>query len=228
MKASDVMVRDVITVGPEATVQDVAGLLIKNRISALPVVDRAGVLVGIVSEGDLLHRPEAHTERRHSRLFWIFSSQEALAAEYVKSHSRHIGDIMTRRVITATPDMPLRDVAALLEKNNIKRVPIVSDGKVVGIVSRANLIQALATAPAGQAKSFDDVTLRDKVMDKISSKPWSRPSLINAIVHDGTVELWGIVATESEKSALRVVAEITPGVRAVKDNLTVRPMDAWA
>lgn len=228
MNASDVMVRDVITTGPNASIQDVASLLLKNRISALPVVDTQGMLIGIVSEGDLLHRAEAGTQRRHSWWLMAFCSKEMLADEFVKSHARTVGDIMTRKVITAGPDTPLREIAALLEKNGIKRVPIVKGGKPVGIVSRANLIQALATAPAPSPKSIDDKTLREQVMANISAKSWTRPSLINALVHDGTVELWGIAASEAEKSALRVVAEITPGVRLVEDHLTIRPVEGWA
>ncbi|MGZ3410804.1 MAG: CBS domain-containing protein [Xanthobacteraceae bacterium] len=228
MNAADVMVREVITIGPDATIRDVAGLLLKNRISALPVVDAEGKLVGIVSEGDLLHRAEAGTQRRHSWWLAVFSSKESLADEFVKSHARTVADIMTRKVVTASPDISVRDIAALLEKNGIKRVPIVKDGKLVGIVSRANLIQALASVPVQPAKSVDDKTLREQIMANISAKSWARPSLINALVHDGTVELWGVTASESEKNALRVVAEITPGVRTVKDNLTVRPVESWA
>ncbi|HWM48232.1 MAG TPA: CBS domain-containing protein [Xanthobacteraceae bacterium] len=227
MKAADVMVRDVVTVSPDATVHEVVLLLLKNRISGVPVVDAAGKLVGIVSEGDLLHRAEAGTEQRHSRFLSVFASNEARAAEYVKSHSRKVSDIMTKNVVTASPATSLRDIAAMLEKNGIKRVPIVDNGKLVGIVSRANLIQALAVAPVQQA-SVDDTALRDEVMNKINSKSWSRPYLVNALVRDGTVELWGIVSTDAEKNALRVVAEVTPGVRAVKDNLTVRTIEAWA
>jgi CBS domain-containing protein len=226
MNASDVMVRDVVTVGPDATVQDVTRLLLKHRISALPVVDTSGKLLGIVSEGDLLHRTEADTQRRHSWWLTVFSSRESLAEEFVKSHSRRVSDIMTRKVVTAPPETSLRDIAALLEKNGIKRVPIVKDGKIAGIVSRANLIQAMATVPQAP-KSVDDATLREQVMASIESKSWARPSLINALVHDGKVELWGIVANESEKNALRAAAEITPGVRGVTDNLSVRPVENW-
>jgi CBS-domain-containing membrane protein len=227
MKASDVMVRDVITVKPEATAQEVAVLLLKNRISGLPVVDAGGKLIGIVTEGDLLHRTEAGTDVRRSLLASLFTSKESLAAEFVKSHSRKVSDIMTRNVVVAPPATSLRDIATLLEKNGIKRVPIIDDGKLVGIVSRANLIQALAVAPP-LPTSIDDTTLRNKVMSEISTSSWARPYLVNALVHDGIVELWGIVATESEKTAVRVAAEVTPGVRAVKNNLTVRMIESWA
>jgi CBS domain-containing protein len=227
MKAADVMVTNVITVGPDTSVQEVAQILLSARISAVPVVEAGGELLGIVSEGDLMHRAEAGTGRR--RPWWLaaFLGKEALAAEFVKEHSRRVTDVMTREVVTATPETSLSDIANLLEKNAIKRVPIVKDGKVVGIVSRANLLQALAVAGKkleGTAPSDDSI--RDKVITQLDAEPWTRPSLINVIVQDGTVELWGIVDSASEKKAVRIAAEVTPGVRAVNDNLIIRPAEA--
>jgi CBS domain-containing protein len=145
MKASDVMVSTVITVGPDASVQDVAELLLRNRISAVPVVGDNGEVLGIVSEGDLMNRPE--TETAHRKAWWLdaLASNEMLAADYVKSHSRKAADVMTRDVITASPETSVAELAALLEKNSIKRVPIIKDKRIVGIVSRANLLQGLAT-----------------------------------------------------------------------------------
>ena len=145
MKASDVMVSNVITVGPDASIQDVAELLLRNRISAVPVVGADGEILGIVSEGDLLNRPESETEHRRSWWLEALTSKETLAADYVKSHSRKVSDVMRRDVITAAPETPVAEVAALLEKYCIKRVPIVKDGRIVGIVSRANLLQGLAS-----------------------------------------------------------------------------------
>ena len=144
MKAADVMVSPVITVGPECSVQDVAATLLENQISAVLVVSNGGDVVGIVSEGDLIRRTEIDTEQRRSRWLALLIAQP-LAAEFVKSHACRVADVMTRDVIVATPDTPLRHIAALLEKNGIKRVPIVSNGRLVGIVSRANLVQALAS-----------------------------------------------------------------------------------
>ena len=114
MKASDIMVSTVITVGPDA--QDVADLLVRNRISALPVVGDNGELLGIVSEGDLINRPE--TETAHRKSWWLdaLASNETLAADYVKSHSRTVADVMTREVIAASPKTSVADLAALLEK----------------------------------------------------------------------------------------------------------------
>jgi CBS-domain-containing membrane protein len=227
MKAADVMVTSVITVGPEMSVQDVATLLLKNRISGLPVVSDEGELVGIVSEGDLLHRAEAGTGRRRPWWLAILTGRDVLAAEYVREHSHKVADVMTRHVITATPDTSLQDIAHLLEKNGIKRVPIVDGGRLVGIVSRANLLQALASTPkASTGTTPSDGAIREDVLARLRAESWTRPSLVNVIVQDGTVELWGIVDSQTEKRAVRVAAEVTPGVRAVNDNLIVRPAES--
>jgi CBS domain-containing protein len=228
MKAADVMVANVITVGSEATVQDVALILLSARISGVPVVGPKGELLGIVSEGDLMRRVEAGTGRRRPWWLAIFTGKEVLAAEFVKEHSRKVTDVMTRDVVTASPDTPLWTIANLLEKNAIKRVPIVQGGKVVGIVSRANLLQALASLSkqADVATAADDSKIRENVLTQLDTEPWTRPSLINVIVQDGTVELWGIVDSASEKKAVRVAAEVTPGVRAVNDNLIIRPAES--
>jgi CBS domain-containing protein len=224
MKAADVMVTDVVTVGPDASVRDVAEILLRHRISAVPVV-ADGKIAGIVSEGDLIRRTEGATERRRPRWLDYFISREVLAAEFVKSHARKVADVMTREVVTADPDTPLGEIASRLERNGIKRVPIVRDGKLVGIVSRANLLQALAglkeDLPSEAAPS--DAIIRGKVEAELKTKPWAKPLLINVIVRDGTVDLWGLVDSEAERQAVRVLAEVTPGVRAVNDNLAVRP-----
>jgi CBS domain-containing protein len=226
MKAADVMVSNVITVSPDATVQDVAEILLKNRISAVPVVGKNGELIGLISEGDLIRRAETGTERRRSWWLELLVGSAPLAAEYVKSHARKVADVMTRTVVTATPDTPLRDIAALLEKNGIKRVPIVRNRKVVGIVSRANLVQALASRrkEVEAQPAMNDLTIREEVMARLDAEPWTRFSPLNVIVHDGTVELWGIVDSQTAKQAVRVAAEVTPGVRAVNDNLVVKPI----
>ncbi|MCC6779836.1 MAG: CBS domain-containing protein [Hyphomicrobiales bacterium] len=228
MKAADVMVTKVVTVGPDASVQDIAEILLSNRISGVPVVGAQGELLGIVSEGDLLRRVEAGTGRRRPWWLAIFIGKEALAAEFVKEHARKVRDVMTHHVVTASPDAALSEIADLLEKNAIKRVPIVRDGRVVGIVSRANLLQALAgrAAPSASRAPEDDAKIRDAVLAQLNAEPWARPTMINVIVQDGTVELWGVVDSASEKAAVRVTAEGTPGVRAVTDNLVVRPVES--
>ena len=225
MKAADVMVTMVITVGPEACVQDVAHILLSARISGVPVVGENGELLGIVTEGDLMRRVEAGTGRRRPWWLVLFAGKEALPAEFVKEHSRNVTDVMSRDVITAAPDTPLSKIASLLEKAAIKRVPIVEGGKLVGIVSRANLLQALASLSKQVEVTTqpNDSQIRDKVLAQLRTEPWTKPSLINVIVQDATVELWGIVESASEKKAVRIAAEVIPGVRAVNDNLIIRP-----
>jgi CBS domain-containing protein len=226
MNAADVMVSNVITVGPDATVQEVAGLLLKNRISAVPVVSQSGDILGIVSEGDMLRRVESHTLRHRSWWLRLLTADTELRNEFVKSHSHKVVDVMTRKVLTVSPETPLGEIASVLEKNGIKRVPVVKDGKLVGIVSRANLLQAIATigTTIKPAVTVDDAMLREKVISQLDRQPLSWRALINVIVHDGAVELWGMVDSESEKRAARVAAEVTPGVRAVADNLIVSPL----
>lgn len=221
MKARDVMVTHVITVGPDQDVGAVARILLKNGISAVPVVD--GVkLLGIVSEGDLIRRAEAGTERSPSWLMRLITSPQQLAEDFVRSHARNVKDVMTRDVVTASPETPLRDIANLLEKHRIKRVPIVSNGQVVGIVSRANIVQALASRGTGIASvEPNDEKLRDAVVANLRKQPGDT-SLVNVIAEGGVVTLWGFAGNEEEHKAIRVAAEVTPGVRTVNDNLHLR------
>jgi CBS domain-containing protein len=223
MKARDVMVSPVITVKPTTLVKDVARIFLERQISAVPVVDDEGRIVGIVSEGDLLHRHEAGTERKRSWWLRLFTDDAALAADYTKAHARKVGDVMKRNVITASPEAELRDIAMLLEKHAIKRVPIVREGQLVGILSRANLIQAVASSwPVLQVSSSDE-DIRDRVLAHLQSQPWAHTSLLNATVNGGVVDLWGLTVSDAGRTAIRVAAESIPGVRTVNDNLTVRP-----
>jgi len=223
MNAADVMVTNVICVRFDATVESIAETLLTNRISAVPVLDEHGALVGIVSEGDLIHRVEADTERHRSWWLELLTGRETLAREFIKSHARKAADVMTGSVITVKPETPLSDLASLLEKHRIKRVPVVKNGNIVGIVSRANLIQALVRR--GNAivpdRPVEDSTLRDNVLAQLSTKPWW-PGEVNVIVRDGTVELWGMVDSNAEKDAIRVAVEVMPGVRTVANNLALK------
>jgi CBS domain-containing protein len=220
MKARDVMGSCVISVGPDLPVQAVANTLVKNGISAVPVIDLQGKLLGIVSEGDLMRRAETGTE--HRRAWWLdmLSSSQSQAADFVKSHGRKARDVMTEHVVCAATDTPLREIADIMETHGIKRVPIVHEGQVVGIVSRANLVQALASGLADQDMDTEDELLRQAVVARLRSKAWGQ-AMINVLARDGIVELWGVVDNETEKKAVRVAAEETPGVKAVKDNLRI-------
>jgi len=223
MKAADVMVSNVITVHQDTPVAKIAEVLLANRISAVPVVNEKDVVVGIVSEGDLIHRVESGTVRQRSWWLELFAGKEMLAHEFVKSHARKASDVMTRPVVSVKPDTSLGDIAALLEKHRIKRVPVVNNGKIAGIVSRANLIQALVTIEHGKSNghSVDDITLHSNILEQLRSKSWIDASTISVVVNDGTVELWGIVDSEAEKNAIRVAVEVTPGVREVSSRLVV-------
>jgi CBS domain-containing protein len=224
MKAADVMVSPVITVTPDTSVADAADALLTNRISAVPVVEN-GALVGIVSEGDLMRRAEAGTERRRSWWLELFTRNDAIAADYVKSHARKVGDVMTLHPVTVSEETPLTEIANILEARQIKRVPVMRDRKVVGIVSRANLLQAFATMhrKAQPDTKADDRTIRLRVLKTIDDAHLARPFGMNVTVTDANVNLWGVVSTHEEKKALRVAAEVTNGVTSVTDNIVVQP-----
>lgn len=223
MKARDVMVAPVVTVMPSQSARDVAILFARHRISAVPVVDEKGRVIGIVSEGDLMRRSETDTERRPSWWLSVFTSDDVLANEYIRAHARKVSDLMTKSVITAAPDTLLSEIATILERNAIKRVPIVSNGQLVGIVSRANLVQAMAAAKPGLIVPMSDTAIRERLLDHLKTQRWAHAGFVNITVFDGVVSLWGLVPSETEKRALRVAAEQATGVRAVEDNLLVTP-----
>jgi len=226
MKAKHVMVTTIIAVDPDLPVRAAANTLVQNRISAVPVVTCDGRLVGILSEGDLIRRVETGTERQRSWLD-VFFAGEKQAAEFVKAHGRKVADVMTRNVVTATPETPLRDIAGLFEKHRIKRVPIVEDGRVVGIVSRSDLLWAIASAPTVIEIRTPDATddeLRDDILSRLNAQSWAHPSQVNVVVQEGTVQLWGFVQSEAEHKAIRILAEETPGVRAINDHLGYKPV----
>jgi CBS domain-containing protein len=228
MRAADLMTKDVVTVDEDATVQEAAASMLRHRVSALPVIDRTGKLVGIVSEGDLMRRAELGTQRERSWWLELLTADRDLATDYVKAHGRKVGEVMTRKPITASPDAPINEIALLLEEHAIKRVPILDHGRLVGIVARANLLQALAglTPEAPATKGGKDVEIREEILARLAGAPW-RPWLLNVTVRDGVVNLWGIANGAEEKTAAGVAAENAPGVVAVKNHIIVRP-HSWA
>jgi len=230
MRAADVMTTDVITVDPDTTVQALATLLAERGISGAPVVDSIGRLVGIISEGDLLHRAEIGTARRHRerrRSWWLDHFASDLAREYVKSHGRTVKDIMTRDVVTVTEDTDLADVAALLEAKRIKRVPVMRDGKLIGIISRANIVRAVGATkgvPPREGEA-DDRSIRMKLLAELGHEEWAKIWPEDILVRDGTVHLW-ISSDEPpvKRQALRVAAETIPGVRGVEEHIMPAPL----
>lgn len=220
MYAMDVMVRDLITIDPEASIADAAKLIAEFDVSALPVVDDDGRLVGIISEGDLMRREEIGTSVHHPWWIEAVTPASTLAAEFAKSHGKRVSEVMSKNLITATEDTPLAEIAAILERNRIKRVPIVRDGELVGIVSRSNLVQALASAGSVEGEDFElDRTIRQELLARLEEQSWTDFGSRNVIVTDGEVHLWGLVGTPEERSALVALAEGVPGVTGVVDEM---------
>ena len=221
MRAIDVMVRDVVTVRPDTDVAEAIKLLAEHDVSALPVLDKEGVLVGVLSEADLIHRTEIGTEKH--RPWWLeaVTGGSTLAEEFAKSHGKKVGEVMTDGVISVSEETPLSEIAALFERKRIKRVPVVKDGKLVGIVSRSNLIQALASA-VGRIDQHDetDRQIRLQLLSKLKDQPWTGFGERNITVSDGVVHLWGLVGSEAERKALLALAEGVPGVSRVSDEMT--------
>jgi CBS domain-containing protein len=222
VRAIDVMTERVITVGENATVSEVAHLLAKHGISAVPVVDSANRVIGMVSEGDLLHRVETGTERRRAWWLDMLASTDQLARDYIKSHAETVKDVMTRDVISVTDTTPVADIAVLLETHGIKRVPVLRDGKLIGIVSRANLIQALAmtvTEPAAGSANDNDLAIREKLLAELKTQRWAEVSPANVTVKDGVVHLWNSYVSDHERQALLTAARSIAGVRGIEDHM---------
>jgi CBS domain-containing protein len=146
------------------------------------------------------------------------------AADYIKAHAVRVADVMTRKVITSTPDTPLNEIAGILETNGIKRVPVVRDGQLVGIISRANLVQAMASCGSKLDIPLSDAAIRDRLLNHLNTQRWAHTDLLNVTVNGGVADLWGLAASDTERKAIRIAAENTPGVRAVNDRMTVGPL----
>jgi CBS domain-containing protein len=227
MQARDVMVSPVITASKTATVREIAKTLLEKRISAVPVVDEVGKLVGILTESDLMRRAEAGTEHPYSWWVHFLAGDATVAADYVKSHAAKIEDVMTSNVVTAAPETPLYEIATLLEEHQIRRVPIVDkDGNLVGIVSRANLIQIVASARPRLEMTLPDSTIRQKLLSELKKQSWAHTHNLGVTVTNGVVDLWGYAQSDDERRAIRVVAEDIPGVVVVNDHLADSPVSA--
>src|SRR5215467_4389707 len=213
MKARDIMVRDVITVHPDTLVRDIASLMVEKHISGVPVLSDNRKLLGMVSQSDLLHRAELGTERKHKWWFRILVDSRALAREYVKAHGLKARDIMCRYVVSVRNDAELRDVADILDKRRIKRVPVVQEDRVVGIITRGDLVRALSQVQISNvAKRIGDAALHKKLYDRIQSQPWINDNCVNLTVSDGVVEVGGFVETTDQRVALRILIQETEGV----------------
>jgi CBS domain-containing protein len=212
------MVHDVVTVKPDEDVRQAVKLMVDRDVSARPGDDDSGKVVGVISESDVMRREEIDTDKR--RPWWLEAITPAatLAHDFAKSHGQKVREVMSEKVVSATEEATLRDLASLLEKHRIKRVPILRDGKLVGIVSRANLVQALATAPWPHNGSADaDRDIRLKLLDRLQGQKWTDFGSRNVTVRDGIVHVWGLVGSDDERKALLALAEEVPGVKSVCD-----------
>ncbi|MEZ5816449.1 MAG: CBS domain-containing protein [Hyphomicrobiaceae bacterium] len=225
MKASEVMAKDVVTVRPQTTVKEIAQLMAQRRISGVPVVDEDGKLVGILSETDLLHRAETGTEKRRKWWLGAFVDSDQLAREYASSHARRASDIMSSKVVTVDAEADLGQVADLLERRKLKRLPVVKDGQLVGIITRGDLVRALVAQQglAGGGAAADPAVVLDAINQRMRREKWLDSSLVTVNVKDGVAELSGMAASADQRRALRLLVEDTPGVTKVEDNLRLKP-----
>ncbi|HWT34926.1 MAG TPA: CBS domain-containing protein [Paraburkholderia sp.] len=230
MLAIDVMTPSVICAQPDMTVQEAAKRLVENGISGMPVVDADGALVGIVSEADLLHRVETGTETKRSRWLELFSTTRDLASTFIKEHGCKVEDVMSTTVFSVDDGTPVAEIAELMETRRIKRVPVMRGGELVGIVTRGNLIRALASAPAPaqtqDSASVSDREIAEAIVTALSGKRWALPKE-NVIVKDGVAHLWGVIQSEEEEHALCIAALEVKGVKEARAHLsypTVMPL----
>ena len=231
MRAVDVMTVDPVSISPDESIVEAIRVMLQREFSGLPVVDGTGSLVGIVTEGDLLRRTETGTQRKRPRWIEFLIGSGRLANEYVHASGRKVRDVMTYEVHTVTEDVPLDEIVQLMERYQIKLLPVVRDGKLVGIVTRVNLLRALASV-VGETKPVaggDDASIRARIYAELQKQPWAPVNTLDIVVRDGIVHLWGVVLDKRQREATYVVAENTSGVKGIEDHLVwVEPMSGMA
>jgi CBS domain-containing protein len=231
MRAVDVMTVNPVFISPDESIVEAIRLMLQRKFSGLPVVDSTGALVGIVTEGDLLRRTETGTQRKRPRWIEFLLGSGRLANEYVHASGRKVRDVMTYEVHTVTENAPLDEIVQLMERYQIKRLPVVRDGKLVGIVTRVNLLRALASV-VGETKPVaagDDASIRARIYAELQKQPWAPVNTLDIVVRDGIAHLWGVLLDERLREAIYVVAENTPGVKGIEDHLVwVEPMSGIA
>jgi len=220
MKAKDVMTPRVLTVSENATVLDAAQLMVKRRISGLPVVDANGGLVGMITEGDLMHRTEIATGQERSGFLAFLIGPGRAAEDYVRAHGRLIKEVMSVDPVSVTEDTGLDRIVSLFDKRKIRRVAVLRDGHIVGIVTRANLLKAFVkNAQYPKATNVSDGEIRSRILAEMEKSAWAPTAMVEVVVDEGVVKLTGTILDERDRGALRVLAENTPGVRGVQDDM---------
>lgn len=221
MQAKDVMTANIATVSPDTSVEEIAALMLSRNISGVPVVDERNAVLGIVTEGDLILHRNVGEEPIHHTSWWLrlLGDSKADAANYIKTHGSRAAEVMSKNVISVSDETPVGDIARILVEHRIKRVPVVRDGVLVGIVSRVNLLRGLASRDTQDAPTPDDRAIKEAILKEVDKQAWITHGSLNVIVTGGVVELWGWADTEQERKALIVLAEGIPGVKAVVDDL---------
>jgi CBS domain-containing protein len=220
MIVADVMTRNCITIAPDATVEEAVNLMLSHHISGLFVVDRDGDLAGVITEGDLLRRDEIGTQRHRPWWLRLLASPARQAHDFTQANGRHVRDVMTEDVLSIGQDASLEDVVDTMERHRIKRLPVTSDGQVVGVVSRADLLRALiGRVRPDEPQDTDDRSVRTAILNALEAQAWAPTTTLNVTVADGVVDLWGSITNEQERHGIRVIAENAAGVKSVNDHL---------
>ena len=226
MKAKDIMTRDVATVSPDASVHEAAKLMTERRLSGLPVVTADGRVIGILTASDLLHRVETGAERRPSWFASFFARPDELARQYAKDHGRKVHEVMSRHVVSVLEEASLSEVADVLDSNGFKRVPVTRDGVLEGIISRGDLVRVISQANFNEpVPRSDDAALQRAILQQMRQQHWLDGSFVNITVKDGTVDVWGTVASKEQHTALLVLVAEIAGTAVVEDHVKVGALD---
>lgn len=219
LKVGDIMTRDMLTVGPDTIVSDAIRLMLKHRVSGLPVVADGDRLCGLLTEGDLLRRAELGTQERSRWLTLVLDPAKA-AKRFAHAYSRRVGDVMTRHIVWVSEGTPMSDAIDAMEKCHLKRLPVLREGRLVGIISRADILSALASRMAQRSlATSNDRTIHRMLGHTLHEYTWSghRPQFR---VHDSVVDLYWIGKNADwERKAARIAAETIPGVREVRQHV---------
>lgn len=219
MNAAEIMTKDVISVGPETPVREIAAMMLERRISGVPVVDAGGRVLGIVSEGDLIRRPELETDRARTGWLGLFLSEEDRARDFVKSHGRVAREVMTKPATCVGPETPLDEVVRLMERLRVKRLPVVKNGKLAGLVTRTDLLRAMMSRRTAAPAASSDQEVRDRIDAMLRHEDWATSAFVNVQVENGVAHLWGTVESAAQREALILAVRGVPGVNDVQPHL---------
>ncbi len=219
MNSADIMTKDVITIGPETLVREIASLMLERRISGVPVVDADQRVLGIVSEGDLIRRPEIETDKIPRGWLGLFVSNEERARDFVKSHGRKAREVMTQPAICVAPDVRLAEIVRLMQRHRVKRLPVLEHGKLVGLVTRADLLRHVLSHQGTVPAASDDKALRARIESMLLAEDWASSAVVYVEVEKGVARLWGTVDSAAQREALIVAVRDVPGIKDVDPHL---------